>query len=53
MQDVDGTFRIGHVQADCGFLDEVEVALGVLDTARNLGGGAALADAEFGDEWGR
>jgi hypothetical protein len=51
VEDVDEVFHVGHVEADGGFFDEVEVALGVLEAAQALGGGAALAGAEFGDEF--
>ena len=50
VEDADEAFHVGHVQADGGFFDGVEVALGVLEAAQALGGGAALAGAEFGDE---
>ena len=51
VQDVDEAFHVGHVEADGGFFDEVEVALEVLEAAQALGGGAALAGGEFGDEF--
>jgi hypothetical protein len=33
VEDVDEAFHVGHVQADGGFFDGVEVALGVLEAA--------------------
>jgi hypothetical protein len=45
VEDVDEAFHDGHVEADGGFFDEVEVTLGVLEAARAFGGGAALAVA--------
>jgi len=45
VEDVDKAFHVGHVEADGGFFDEVEVALGVLEAAEALGGGAAFAGA--------
>jgi hypothetical protein len=34
VEDVDEAFHVGHVQADGGFFDEVEVAFGVLEAAQ-------------------
>lgn len=50
VQDVDEAFHVGHVEADGGFFDEVEVAFGILEATQALGGRAALAGGEFGDE---
>jgi len=32
--DVDEAFHVGHVEADGGFLDEVEVAFGVIEAVQ-------------------
>jgi hypothetical protein len=40
--DVDEVFYVGHVEADGGFFDEVEVAFGVLEAAQAFGGGAVV-----------
>lgn len=42
MEDVDEAFHVGHLEADGGFFDEVEVALGVLEAAEAFGGGAVV-----------
>lgn len=33
MEDVDEAFHVGHLEADGGFFDEVEVSFGVLEAA--------------------
>jgi hypothetical protein len=51
VEDVDEAFCVGHVEADGGLFNEVEVTFGVLEAAEAFRGGAALAGGEFGDEF--
>ena len=51
VEDVDQFGDIGGVEADGGFLDEVEVAFGVPVFADAFVGSAGDAAAEFGDEF--
>ena len=48
VEDVDEAFHVGHVQADGGFFDEVEVALGVFEAAQALGSGSNETQASSG-----
>lgn len=50
VKEVDEAGHVGGVEADGGFLDEVEIALGGGEAAHALGGGLTLADIEFGDQ---
>jgi hypothetical protein len=52
VKDVDEAFHAGHVEADGGFFDEVEVAFGVLEAAQAFGGstGMCIENSIFVDQ---